>query len=300
MHEPIEAYCRKGVVHFMLFPQCAAGEGPIVETFAQLASDPDLDVIEVGRVSQRSARRQIAEIAQTGGIQIACAAQPRILADRMDLGSAVESERQRAVKAVCEEIEAAVELRAKSLSLLSGPDPGPTNRDEAKRHLIRSLQEISEKASQAGLQILLEPFDREVDKKALIGPTAEAVDLWVRVERDNFGLMLDLSHLPLLGERPLRALPIARECLQHVHVGNCVLDRTNALYGDQHPPFGWPGGANGLAEVAEFLRVLVDIGFFCSRSRPTVSFEIKPTAAQSAELVLAGAKRMLRAAWLEA
>jgi len=289
----------KGVVHFMLFPECMAGEGPIVETFARLASDPDLDVVEVGRIKQRSVRRQVGQIARSANLEIACAAQPRLLAERLNLGSTSQSERQAAVKAVCEEMEAAVELGAKTLALLSGPDPGPAQRDEAKRRLVQSLQEICDKASQAGMQVLLEPFDRDVDKKALIGPTAEAVEISSRLERTNFGLLLDLSHLPLLGERPLRALPLARECLRHVHVGNCVLEAENELYGDQHPPFGWPGGANGLAELAEFLRVLVDIGFFSSRSRPVVSFEIKPAPGQSPELALAGAKRLLRAAWLE-
>ena len=105
--------------------------------------------------------------------------------------------------------------------------------------------------------------------------------------------------MTLLGERPVKILPLARECLRHVHIGNCVLDKASRLYGDQHVPYGYAAGANDTAQLAEFLRVLLDIGLFNTRQRPVMSFEIKPTAPQTAELVLAGAKRALRAAWLE-
>ena len=32
MNQPIEAFCRLGLVHFMAFPELAGGEGPWEET----------------------------------------------------------------------------------------------------------------------------------------------------------------------------------------------------------------------------------------------------------------------------
>jgi len=102
-------------------------------------------------------------------------------------------------------VDEAYEIGAKSLAFLSGKDPGEGERDQAFKLLISSINEICEYAKSKGdLRIALEIFDREIDKKCLIGPANEAkmVAEEVRKEFDNFGLMVDLSHLPLLKETP--------------------------------------------------------------------------------------------------
>ena len=72
----------------------------------------------------------------------------------------------------------------------------------------------------------------------------------------------------------------------HAHIGNCVVkDRGHALYGDLHPRFGIAGGENGVAEVADFLRELLAIGYIGEGKQNVVAFEVKPfggeTSAQS-------------------
>lgn len=299
MQEPIESYCRTGTVHFMLFPACAGGAGPIVDTFSRLALDADLEVVEVGPVDDRAVRLDLAQIAHAGRLDLVSCAQVRMLHQQIDLGALDETVRQNALRHLLADLDRAVELGASTLTLISGADPGPTDRSQALARLARSLQELCDRAAAAHIQILLEPLDREIDRKALLGPTADAVELYRQVGCRNFGLLIDHSYLGLLNERPVRSLPLARECLRHVHIGNCVLDKASRLYGDQHPPYGCAAGTNDTAQLAEFLRVLLDIGFFNTRQRPVMSFEIKPPGAQPAELILAGAKRSLRAAWLD-
>jgi sugar phosphate isomerase/epimerase len=112
--------------------------------------------------------------------------------------------------------------------------------------------------------------------------------------------MLDLSHLPLLGETAKGMLTAGKPFLKHIHIGNCVMkDASHPAYGDEHPRFGIPGGENGVDELDEFLRVLLDIGYLDGKTPRPVSFEVKPIAAfgETTAAVVAGSKRTLNQAW---
>ena len=118
------------------------------------------------------------------------------------------------------------------------------------------------------------------------------------VDRENFGLLVDLSHAPLLGEAPREALLPVKPYLVHAHVGNCfTADTDSPAYGDQHPRFSYPGSPNGVNELAEFLRALFEIGYLAEGKQPVVSFEVKPLPGESSEVVLADAKRTMNQAW---
>jgi sugar phosphate isomerase/epimerase len=150
------------------------------------------------------------------------------------------------------------------------------------------------------MPIILETFDQvSFGKNCLIGPTRQAVRIAEAVGKDhsNFGLMIDLSHLPLLGESAQEALGLAKDHLLHVHIGNCVMkDSSHPAYGDSHPRFGCEGGENDVSELAEFLKVLREIGYL-GRDDRFVSFEVMPMKGEFSELVIAGAKRTLQQAW---
>ena len=131
-------------------------------------------------------------------------------------------------------------------------------------------------------------------------PTNEARKLAaeVRKEFDNFGLMVDLSHLPLLNETPTEAIMPIKGYLVHAHMGNCIMrDKEHPGYGDQHPRFGIDGGENDTEELVVFLRTLLKIGFLNDKNPSIVSFEVKPLAGETSEVVIANAKRVLKEAW---
>jgi len=112
--------------------------------------------------------------------------------------------------------------------------------------------------------------------------------------------MVDLSHLPLLGETPAQAIMPVKDYLFHAHMGNCIIrDKEHPGYGDQHPRFGIKGGENDVKELTEYLKVLLNIGFLNPQNPPMVSFEVKPLADESSEVVIANAKRVLREAWIK-
>jgi len=299
MQESIRDCCRLGIVHFMAWPECIRGDGPIVETVATIAEDADFDVLEVARFNDARVREEAVSIARQARLELMYAAQPAILLNGWNPNSLDEHERRRAVDALKAEIDIAYEIGAIGFAMLSGPDPGPADRAAATDALLRSLSELCDHAASLGdMPLVLEVFDRDVDKKALIGPTAEAVVVADRLNRAGFGLLVDLSHLPLQRESPRQALATARRHLRHAHIGNCVLrDGAGPVFGDQHPRFGYPGGENDVVQLEQFLRVLLDIGYLSTTTRPVLSFEIKPQPGESTRAIIANAKRTLAAAW---
>jgi len=299
-----------GIVHFMAFPETMSGEGPVLETVARIAEDDFFGAIEIRRPADSSLIPPLRAVLAGSGLEVGVAAQPNLLLNKLDLNAAEEGERLRAVAEVKGCIEFAYQVGARLCAVLSGPDPGPEQRAAAKERLRQSLVELcnyaKQKATDYEVTISLETFDRDVDKKCLLGPSAEAAEFAARVKEsvDNFGLLLDLSHLPLLREDLAEALAVTAEHLIHAHAGNCVMqDKSNPLYGDLHPPFGIEGGENGVAELRTFLQALVYTGYFAKRTpsrKPILSFEVKPTPGLSSAAALANVKRTFWQAWAQA
>ena len=74
-------------------------------------------------------------------------------------------------------------------------------------------------------------------------------------------------------------------------------DKNQVGYGDEHPRFGIKGGENDVAELVEYLRALLDIGYLNPDNPPFLSFEVKPLPGESHEVVIASTKRTLKEAW---
>ena len=301
MQESMYKFMKVGLIHFMAYPQVMKGEGPILETLQKIAEDDFFTAVEVSWMNDAQIRQKAKKLLEVSHLTVAYGAQPRLLVKKLDLNSLDEAERREAINEVKDAVDEAYEIGAKGLAFLSGKDPGVDERKQALKLLISSIKEICGYAKSKGdLGITLEVFDQDIDKKCLIGPAKDAriVAEEVRREFDNFGLMVDLSHLPLLKETPKQAILPVKDYLVHAHMGNCILkDKEHPGYGDQHPRFGIKGGENDVKELIEYLRVLLDIGFLNPENPPIVSFEVKPLADESSEVVIANAKRVLREAW---
>jgi sugar phosphate isomerase/epimerase len=301
MQESMYKFMKVGLIHFMAYPETMRGEGPTLETLQKIAEDDFFTAVEVSWIKDAKIREKAKKLLEMSHLTVAYGAQPRLLTNHLNLNSFDQEERKKAVEEIKAGVREAYEIGAKCLAFLSGKDPGEGKRDQASQLLISSIQEICEFAkSQGNLRIALEIFDREIDKKCLIGPANEAkiVAEEVRKGFDNFGLMVDLSHLPLLNETPAQAIMPIKDYLVHAHMGNCIMrDKEHPGYGDQHPRFGIEGGENDVKELVTFLRVLMDIGFLNHQNPPIVSFEVKPLAGETSEVVIANAKRVLKEAW---
>ena len=295
-------YMKVGVIHFMAFPEVMKGEGPVVETLERLCADDYFQAVEVTQVKDPAVRARAIEVAREAGKTVAFGAQPILLGGKLDLNSLDADARQVAVDAARGALDEAIEWGACGFAVLSGPDPGEEKRDEARAMLIASLKEICEfSRRKKGPPVLLETFDRvPYGKNCLIGPTDEAAEIADKVYPFylDFGLMVDLSHLPLLSESPETCIAAAGQHLKHVHIGNCVMrDESHPAYGDNHPVFGIPEGENGMDELAAFLKALLDAGYLGKGGENIVSFEVKPFGDQTSDEAIANAKETLDAAW---
>jgi sugar phosphate isomerase/epimerase len=304
MNTPLQHVIRPGIVHFMAFPATMKGEGPILETCRQILTDPYFEIIEISWIKDAAVRAQVKAMIASAGVEAKYGGQPRLLSQKLDLNSADESMRQRAVAEIKSAVDEAAELGIRDVGLLSGLDVPVAERPAAMDRLEKSLVELCRHAANHNCNIVLEVFDRDIDKKALIGPAASAREIATRVKRSckNFGLMVDLSHIPLLGESPAQALLPVREHIAHIHIGNAYFkERNDPAWGDQHPRFGYPGGANDVPEIVEFLRVLFQIGYLKADGsvRGGVSFEIKPLPGEDSGVMIAAAKRKLNEAWAQ-
>ncbi len=295
-----------GIVHFMLHPEVQGGDGPILESVGALAADGFFQALEVTHVNDDDTRSELARRARTARLALGFGAHPALLLDNLDLSSADPDVRQRAVEAMLRGVDEAHSLDAPLVGLLDGPNSAPPTDDDVEPALTRladSLQQICHYAARFGIWIALEQFDRAVEKRSLLGPVELCIRVseMVRADTPNFGLCLDLSHLPLLGEDPPTSVRKAADHIIQAHIGNCLIsDRSHPQWGDQHPVFGEPGGENDVPELAAFLRALFEIGYFdkdLPTPMPLVSFEMKPAPNQTAAEIIGNAKRTFAAAW---
>jgi sugar phosphate isomerase/epimerase len=311
MNRPWEAFCKLGIVHFMMYPQVMRGEGPILETAQKIAADDFFQVIEIAPVKDTEVLKDLKALAESAQMLVGFGAQPGLLTNKLNLAALDEAERTKAVENVKNSIDQAYMVGARILALLDGPNsyPGQDKVEEATEAVIKSLSELcqyaKDKAKGNGytLYISVENFDQDIEKKSLLGPTAFAAEVIGRVkkEHENIGLTVDLSHLPLLRETADEALTAAAEHVIHIHVGNAIMrDKQQEGYGDQHPGFGVPGGENDVPELVDSLKALFKIGYFSKKlptPMPVVTFEAKPLSHETPEVVTANLKRTWREAW---
>ena len=288
-----------GIVHFMAFPNISL-RSELINSLKRIAEDDFFGSIEITSIPNDT-RADIAKLLETSKLVVDYHAGPILLDEKLDLNSSSPQQRELAISRIKSAVDEAYSLGAQRLAVLSGPTPTAEKREKAKELLIDSLLQICSYAESKGsLCITLEIFDRDIDKRRLIGSTEDGVQVAAEVRKHypSFGLMVDLSHLPLLGESAEYALKKASDYLVHIHIGNCVIkDKSHPAYGDKHPRFGIAGGENDVAELRLFLKALLDIGYIGEGKQNVVALEVKPQRGESSEVVIANAKRTLMEAW---
>lgn len=304
MKASLHDYMKVGVVHFMAYPQTIGGDGPCYDTMAEIVYDDFFDCIEITRVNGKEEAARVKDLLGASGMAVGFGAQPIELRGGLNLNSFDEEERRKAIDAMKEAVDLAYYLGAKKFGFLSGRKPAE-RQDEALQLLADGIVEIGHYAKSKGDMVLsLETFDDETDKKALIGTNRLAVELSraVRKHIPDFGLMVDLSHLPMQGETIREALTVTAEHINHAHIGTCVIsDLNDPLYGDKHPRFLHPKSESRVPEVRAFLAGLLEIGYLSEDApeRNIVSMEVQPAGGthETPQGVIAEGKRVLREAW---
>jgi sugar phosphate isomerase/epimerase len=300
MNESLHKFMKVGLVHFMAYPSTIKGEGPVFETVKKIVLDDYFTAIEITTVKDKDERNKVKTLLDASHMTITYGAQPRLLTTGLNINDLKEEGRQKALDNLKEGIDEACEMGAVGFAFLSGKYEEAT-KERSYKALINSTKEIcSYVKSKGDMKVALEVFDYDVDKKSLIGPAPLALRYAkeIREEFDNFGLMVDLSHIPLIHETIEDSLLPVKDYIIHAHIGNCVVKSPDMPgYGDLHPRFGFPNGENDVEEVIAYLKVLFDIGYLGEGKRPIVSFEVRPFGDDDPDVVIANAKRTLNEAW---
>lgn len=300
MEKSMRRYMRVGTILHVSYKQLGSGEGPILECLKKIVTDPYFEVVEVAHMKDAEVRKAAADMIARGHMTSSYGGQGRMLGAGLNINDLNEEGRQKALASLKEGIDEAYEMGVEDFAFLAGRYEEET-KEESFQALLKSTRELCEYAKSKGdMPVLCEVFDYDIAKKSLIGP----VDMVKRyaeticAEYDNFGLMVDLSHIPMLHETIEESLLPVQQFIRHAHMGNTVIKSPECpAYGDEHPRFGFPNSENDVEELAAYLRLLLKIGFLNEKKRPIVSFEIKPFGEEDPEVCLANAKRTLDLAW---
>ena len=259
----------------LLFPYLDR-TGVVADTVERIADEGFFRRAEIAVVSDAAERKRIAEAVGASDLHILQWMTLTMMQEGLNPSVLDEAQRTRCVRRIIELTDYAAECGADMIALYSGPDPGPDLRGEATRRLGDSLAEICRAAAGVGLlKVLIEPLDREAHKKALIGPTSEAVSLLRDFRSDGAELALnwDSSHTALNGEDLLDSLALAADYLDQIHLANAILDPCDPDFGDFHMAIGKPGFLDA-ARIAAIFRKALEIGFLGLR-RPCVAVEVR-------------------------
>ena len=300
MLEPIQKYMKVGLIHFMAYPETMKGTENILPTLKKVLTDDYFEAVEVTWIKDPAEREQAKKMLEASHMALAYGGQPRLLTTGMNINDLDEAKRLQALASLKEGIEEAEYLGASGFGFLSGKYCEET-KEESYQALVASTKELCAHAKAHGnLRVALEVFDYDIDKKSLIGPAglAKRFAEEIRAEYDNFGLMVDLSHIPMIHETLEENLLPVKDYIIHAHMGNTVIKSPDCeAYGDTHPRFGFPNSENDVDELTAYLKLLMEIGFLNPDQRPIVSFEVKPWKDEDPDIVIANAKRTLNAAW---
>lgn len=300
MEKSMKRYMKVGTILHVAYKQLGSGEGPILECLKKIVTDPYFEAVEVARMKDPAVRKAAAEMIAQAHMVTAYGGQGRMLGAGLNINDLNEEGRQAAIASLKEGIDEAYEIGAVDFAFLAGRYEEET-KEESFQALLASTRELCEYAKSKGdMPVLCEVFDYDIAKKSLIGPV-ELVKRYceeICKDYDNFGLMVDLSHIPMLHETIEENLLPVQNYIRHAHMGNTVIKSPECpAYGDEHPRFGFPNSENDVEELAAFLRLLLKIGFLNEKERPIVSFEVKPFEDEDPDVCIANTKRTLDLAW---
>ena len=272
--------------------------GVIADAVDRIADMGFYRAVELPDVPCVRDRRRIGRAAREAGLAVTQWMSNILRAENLDLSSVDESVRRKSVARMKDMIEPAMECEADTLAVLSGPDPGPELRSRATERLYQSLLELCDAACQvSSINVIIEPLDRDAHKNGLIGPTAEFVPLFERLQQvhPHAGVSWDTAHVALCGDDVYRSFSASRNVIRQIHLATAVLDPAHPDFGDHHLPVGETGFLT-MDMIAGLFRLGVETGLFAER-QPPVSVETRTLKGGDPWQTEANGRRVLERAW---
>ena len=293
MKESIHTYFDVSTIQWMSYPKL-----DVEDAVRKIACDDYFDAIEVTHIEDLRKRETVRGLLAQSHLRVGYGAQPCLLKSGLNPNDLDETGRLNAQALLLECLDEAEYLGARAMAVMAGRWE-PETREESYAQLLKTMRAVCSRAREQDMFVELEVFDFDLDKCALIGPAPFAARLAadMRTTHPNFGLMIDLSHIPLTRETTQFVVQTLRPYITHLHFGNAVVTPGAASYGDKHPRFGYPNGANDVAQLTDYFRILGEEGFFRAGAPLMLSMEITPQAGEDADIILANTKRVVNKAW---
>lgn len=213
----------------------------IQKILPDVADIPFYTGIELPVIYKKENQQFVRKIVEERNYQLTIWASPDINNRGDSLSSLKSEERKRAVAYTKELFAIAAESGAYHVGLPSGADVAPELREDAKKALFDSYCELSKEASgYQDMHLTLEPLDRYVHKKQLMGPIHEVIDWFGELKKEcpNFYIHWDSAHEALAEIDLEESMKCALPYMAQFHICNCVTDPTNPCYGDWHMELG--------------------------------------------------------------
>ena len=234
----MKRYMKVGTILHVSYKEVGSGEGPILECLKKIVTDPYFEAVEVAHMKDPVVRKKAAEMIAAAHMTTAYGGQGLMLGAGLNINDLNEEGRQKALASLKMGIDEAYEIGAQDFAFLAGRYEAETM-EESFQALLASTRELCEYAKAKGnMPVLCEVFDYDIAKKSLIGPVdrVKRYAETICAEYDNFGLMVDLSHIPMIHETIEENLLPVRRFIRHAHMGNTVIRSPQCpAYGDEHP-----------------------------------------------------------------
>lgn len=300
MHLPLTQFARLGLVHHMLYASSLRDPDTHVSTLETLIRHPDIETLDCCLPDGRARQDRLVRAIRASNKEHINFAVHLFPYAELNLATPSAAE-QRRVRLIMEDfINQAAAIGATGFIFAAGGPPA-NQATTAHHHAFANFcRWLCERLAPHGIDALLEPFDFDFDKCFLHGPIDRTLELIEEVAADfpNFGLELDMAHLPLMREPFVSAIERSASWLKRVHLGNCVMrDETDPFYGDRHPPIGYPGGEIDGPELDKILTTLIDVGFLQSANRGDLVIEINPFPGRSVDESVSDNLNRVEASW---
>lgn len=216
-----------------------AGQYDVADIADRLLQYNFYGAIETATVSWEQAER-LKKLCCAQGVRWTCWASLEQNGEHLNLSSLDHDLRAHSTQRIIELMRQAGAQGADAFAFLSGPMPEDARQlPQAITAFEHSFQEIAQAAEEyPEMELLLEPLDRWIHKKNVIGPTREAKHLLLNIRKIHARTYMawDSAHTMLNGEDLVTSLRIAGESICQLHLCNAILDEEDAMYGDYHIP----------------------------------------------------------------
>jgi sugar phosphate isomerase/epimerase len=296
----IRTYARLGLVHHMLYPESVTNPALHARTLLEFIKRTDIETFDCCLPYGHPCRNGLVTAIRRCGKTDVVFAIHMFPMRRLPLAALLPAEKTEVRRIIGGMVEQAAAIRATGFIFGSGRPPLGEATPAHIAAFMEFCQWLCARLKPHNITALLEPFDTNIDKKYLYGPTRECVKLIesLKPDVDNLAIELDVAHLPLMGEDFADAIRTVAPYLKRVHLGNCVLkDITHPRYGDTHPPIGLPGGEIDTAELTEILKALLEVGFLDRHRRGSLLIEMTPWPGRTVDESVADMFSRLEAAW---